>query len=172
MFLLECLSPSCNPVSAVTSTGLPHRSASICGSSSYISPLQILDETCQFFECRVQVCVMLSSVTLAFTSHQGAFPLTVVACPTLSSHRRTAKFSKQSGLKACIAVSRNGTARAARPGQTQVCAKLAAATAKHIKLQQCKRFTCQNLEGLAAVISTISTTLLQELCLEVEPKST
>ena len=35
-FLLECL--GCNPVSAVTSTGLPHCSASICGSSSYVSP--------------------------------------------------------------------------------------------------------------------------------------
>ena len=108
--------------------------------------LQILYETCQVSAGRVTVCVMLSSVTLHSCIHQSSgwfFLLVVVGCPTLSSHRRTAKFSKQSGLKACIAASRKGTARAARLGQTQVCAKLAAATARHRKLQQCRRFTWQ-----------------------------
>ena len=61
----------------------------------------------------------------------------------LASHRRIAKFSRLSGLKACAAVSRKGTARATRLVHTHVFAKLAAAIAKHMKLQQCRRFTWQ-----------------------------
>ena len=63
--------------------------------------------------------------------------------PILSSHRRIAKFSRLSGLRDCAAVSRKGIARAARLVHTHVLAKLAAAIAKHMKLQQCRRFTWQ-----------------------------
>ena len=61
--------------------------------------------------------------------------------PILSSHRWIAKFSRLSGLSACAAVSRKGTARAARLVHTHVFAKLAAASARQKKLQQCRRFT-------------------------------
>ena len=68
--------------------------------------------------------------------------LVVSSCwSTLSSHRRIAKFSRLSGLSACAAVSRKGTARAARLVHTHVFAKLAAASARQKKLQQCRRFT-------------------------------
>ena len=63
--------------------------------------------------------------------------------PILSSHRRIAKFSRLSGLKACAAASRKGTARAARLVHTHVFAKLAAAIARQKKQQQCRRFTWQ-----------------------------
>ena len=58
-----------------------------------------------------------------------------------SSHRRTAKLSGLSGFKPCAALNRNGMAKAARAGHTQRYAKLAAETAKHRKLQECKVLT-------------------------------
>ena len=70
-----------------------------------------------------------------------SIPKVVRPWVTLSSHRRTAKLSGLSGFKPCAALNRNGMARAARAGHTQRYAKLAAETAKHRKLQECKVFT-------------------------------
>ena len=81
--------------------------------------------------------------SLNTTSHLifESIPEVVRPWVTLSSHRRTAKLSGLSGFKPCAALNRNGMAKAARAGHTQRYAKLAAETAKHRKLQECKVFT-------------------------------
>ena len=141
--LLESL--RCNLVSAMTSTLSPLCSASIRVSSSCIFETQTRETTPFLLHLPPPPPPPPhhhhhpSSIIITFLM----VVVVVVDCPALSSHRRIAKFSTLSGLKACIAAIRKGTARAARPGHTQVCAKLAAATAKHIKLQQCRRFTWQ-----------------------------
>ena len=71
-FLLECL--GCNPVSAVTSTGLPHCSASICGSNSYVSPTpnSIRDMTSFRTSCH-SLCHAVICNSALLHSHQGGF---------------------------------------------------------------------------------------------------
>ena len=144
--LLESL--RCNLVSAMTSTLSPLCSASIRVSSSCIFETQTRETKIPFLLLLHLLLLLIIQHPTSKIHHPSSIisflmVVVVVGCPALSSHRRIAKFSTLSGLKACIAAIRKGTARAARPGHTQVCAKLAAATAKHIKLQQCRRFTWQ-----------------------------
>ena len=134
-----------SPVSAVTSTGSPRCSAATCVSSSCllggkieansIEPGYFLQKATKLLQCKH----FSYGSTLNTTWHLIFESIPEVV--TLSSQRRTAKLSGLSGFKPCAALNRNGMAKAARAGHTRRYAKLAAETAKHRKLQECKVLT-------------------------------
>ena len=132
-----------SPVSATTSTGSPRCSVSTCLSRSCLPGGKIQANSIEATNC--WNANMFSFVTSLNTTWHLIFEsIPEVVKPwgvTLSSQRRTAKLSGLSGFKPCAALNRNGMAKAARAGHTQRYAKLAAETAKHRKLQECKVFT-------------------------------
>ena len=131
-----------SPVSATTSTGSPRCSVSTCLSRSCfvrgkIEANRIEATNC----CNANIFSYVTSLNTTWHLIFESIPEVVRPWVTLSSHRRTAKLSGLSGFKPCAALNRNGMAKAARAGHTQRYAKLAAETAKHRKLQECKVLT-------------------------------
>ena len=125
------------------STGSPRCSVSTCLSRSCLLLVggKIEANSIEATNCCDSIFSFVTTVNTTWHLIFESIPEVVRPWVTLSSHKRTAKLSGLSGFKPFAALNRNGMAKAARAGHTQRYAKLAAETAKHRKLQECKVLT-------------------------------